>query len=386
MNKVRFGDVVRDVKVNVDRTKNPYEYYVAGDHMDTDELRILRRGSFSEPPEPGPAFIREFKPGHILYGSRRTYLRKIAVSDFEGVCANTTFVLETKDENVFTQKLLPFLMYSERFTQYSIKNSKGSTNPYILFSDLAQYEFNLPPIGEQRKLTDLLWAAVDAKNAYKELLAKTDELVKSQFVEMFEDSSANWSIVPLGDLITSIIAGESLNGEARQMLPGERAVLKVSAVTYGYFKADEYKVLIDQNSGTKNVYPQKGDLLFSRANTKEMVGATALVDQDYPDLILPDKLWRLLFDSRVDTVYMKFYLSSEKIRNVLSSMATGTSGSMYNISMEKLKSILVPTPPLDQQTHFASIAQQADKSKHELQRTLDELDATYKALLRENLG
>ena len=136
--RVKLGDVVQEVKVSIDRANNPYKHYVAGDHMDTEELRILRRGKFSEPPEPGPAFIRAFKPGQILYGSRRTYLKKIAVADFEGICANTTFVLETKDESVFMQNLLPFLMYSERFTQFSINNSKGSTNPYILFSDLAK--------------------------------------------------------------------------------------------------------------------------------------------------------------------------------------------------------------------------------------------------------
>ena len=181
MGRVCFGDVVSDIKVNVDRLNNPYEYYVAGDHMDTEELCILRRGSFAEPPEPGPAFIRIFQPGQILYGSRRTYLKKIAVADFAGITANTTFVLETKNENVFTQRLLPFLMYSESFTQYSINNSKGSTNPYILFSDLAKYEFCLPPIAEQRRLADLLWAANATREAYRKLLSITDDLVKSQF-------------------------------------------------------------------------------------------------------------------------------------------------------------------------------------------------------------
>ena len=181
MGKVCFGDVVREVKVNIERSNNPYEYYVAGDHMDTEELRILRKGNFSELPEPGPAFIRAFKPGKILYGSRRTYLKKIAIADFEGVCANTTFVLETKDDNVFLQRLLPFLMYSDRFTQYSVNNSKGSTNPYILFSDLAKYEFELMPLYEQHKLADLLWAIKNTLVAYKKLLAATDELVKSRF-------------------------------------------------------------------------------------------------------------------------------------------------------------------------------------------------------------
>ena len=185
MTRVCFGDVVRDVKIAVDRSNNPYEFYVAGDHMDTEELQILRRGKFSQPPEPGPAFIRVFKPGQILYGSRRTYLKKVAVADFSGICANTTFVLETKDEKVFSQLLLPFLMYSENFTKFSINNSKGSTNPYILFNDLAKFEFYLPPLAVQQKLANLLWAINDTLKAYKNLLNLTNEIVKSRFVNGF---------------------------------------------------------------------------------------------------------------------------------------------------------------------------------------------------------
>ena len=163
--RVKFGDVVKDVKENVDRAKNPYEFYVAGDHMDSEDFRIHRRGKFATD-DVGPAFVRIFRPGQVLYGSRRTYLKKVCVADFEGVCANTTFVLETKDKDVLSQKLLPFLMLSEGFTDWSVKHSKGSTNPYVLFSDLADYEFDLPSIGRQRELAELLWAANDLKEKY----------------------------------------------------------------------------------------------------------------------------------------------------------------------------------------------------------------------------
>ena len=181
MVKYQFGDIVREVKEKVDRNNNPYEYYIAGDHMDTDELHLLRRGVF-EGSDVGPAFIRIFKPGQVLYGSRRTYLRKVAVADFEGITANTTFVLETKDESVLLQRLLPFIMQSDRFVQHSIKRSKGSTNPYVLFSDLADYEVDLPDIDKQKELADLLWAMDDVKMSCKKLISATDELVKSQFI------------------------------------------------------------------------------------------------------------------------------------------------------------------------------------------------------------
>ena len=184
MSIVKFGDIVREVKLNVDRDNNPYEFYVAGEHMDTEDLTIRCKGLFATD-DVGPAFTRIFKKGQILYGSRRTYLKKVAVADFDGICSNTTFVLESKNEHVFCQKLLPFIMLTDSFTKWSISHSKGSTNPYILFSDLANYAFELPSLEEQRVLADKLWAAYEVKESYKNLLAQTDKLLHAQFQKMF---------------------------------------------------------------------------------------------------------------------------------------------------------------------------------------------------------
>ena len=185
MARVRFGDVVKEVKINIDRKTDDHEFFIAGEHMESENIHITKRGRFADS-DVGPAFIRLFKPGQILYGSRRTYLKKVAVADFEGITSNTTFVLETKDPNIMLQELLPFIMLTDNFTAYAVKNSKGSTNPYILFSDLAAYEFELPDIEEQKRLTAKLLACDRAKEAYKKQIQATDDLVKSQFIELFE--------------------------------------------------------------------------------------------------------------------------------------------------------------------------------------------------------
>lgn len=165
--RVTFGDVVRQVKDKVDPLESGITRYIAGEHMDTDDLRIRRWGDISGN-YLGPAFHMRFKPGHVLYGSRRTYLRKVAVADFEGICANTTFVLESRDPTVLLPELLPFIMQSEAFHDHSIKQSKGSVNPYINFSDLAWYEFALPPLEEQRRITESLWSIEELQGALAE--------------------------------------------------------------------------------------------------------------------------------------------------------------------------------------------------------------------------
>lgn len=214
MKRVKFGDIVREVKIQVDRSNNPYLHYVAGDHMDSMDLTIRRKGSFATD-DVGPAFIRIFKPGQVLYGSRRTYLKKIAVADFEGICSNTTFVLETKDSNVFLQELLPFIMLSESFTKWSISHSKGSTNPYVLFSDLANYEFTLPSLSEQKVLADKLWAAYRVKESYKKLLDATDDMLKAKFQEMFGDpvkNEKNWYVKSLSEVAPESASNHKLTG------------------------------------------------------------------------------------------------------------------------------------------------------------------------------
>ena len=166
---VKFGDVVRQCKESVDRDNNPFERYLEGGHMDSEDIHIYRWGEFGVD-YVGPAFHRIFRKRQVLYGSRRTYLKKVAMADFDGITSNTTFVCETKNQNVFMQELLPFLMLADSFTEHSIRESKGSTNPYINWPDIAKYEFPLPPIDQQKRIAEILWAADEAVEKYVHLL------------------------------------------------------------------------------------------------------------------------------------------------------------------------------------------------------------------------
>lgn len=180
-----FGDVVRKVRDRIDPENTDLERYIAGEHMDTDELRIRRWGLIGDG-YLGPAFHMRFKPGQVLYGSRRTYLRKVAVADFEGITANTTFVIETKDPKILLPELLPFIMQTESFHEHSIKQSKGSVNPYINFSDLTWYEFALPPLEEQRRIAEVLWAIERAAEACFECCARIGAVVSSSAQDLLQ--------------------------------------------------------------------------------------------------------------------------------------------------------------------------------------------------------
>ena len=196
---VKFGDVVRQCKESVDRDNNPFERYVEGGHMDSENIHIRRWGEFGTD-YVGPAFHRIFRKGQVLYGSRRTYLKKVAIADFDGITANTTFVCETKDQSVFMRELLPFLMLTDSFTGHSIRESKGSTNPYINWPDIAKYEFPLPPLNEQKRIAKILWAADEAFEYWKKCQAKADDAYRLDIAARLTAGGAEWDEKPIGQL------------------------------------------------------------------------------------------------------------------------------------------------------------------------------------------
>ena len=198
---VAFGDVVRKVSDKVDPQESGLERYVAGEHLDTDDLRIRRWGLIGND-YLGPAFHMRFKPGQVLYGSRRTYLRKVALADFEGITANTTYVLETKDPEALLPELVPFIMQTEEFHAHSISRSKGSVNPYVNFSDIACFEFMLPPIQEQPRFVEAFGATSKLCDRFSDLAAAAEILLASSLKEGF---SSKVETKPLAEWCRNLI-------------------------------------------------------------------------------------------------------------------------------------------------------------------------------------
>ena len=293
--------------------------------------------------------------------------------------------LRLKSDKI-SKRYLFHILNSNFFEQQCMMAAKGVAQKNISTEWLKDYEIPLYAPAQQAEIVTVLNAAQSVVASRKYELQKLDELVKARFVEMFGEPDKNtfaWNMTTVGALISSCDAGWSGNGTQREKKDGEIAVLKVSAVTKGYFIPDECKVLDNQNNIKKYIFPQAGDLLFSRANTREMVGATAVITQDYPEYILPDKLWKIRFVEAANVWYMKYILSSETIRSVFSSVSTGTSGSMFNVSMEKFKSIMIPLPPLELQQQFATFVEQTDKSKAAAQKALDEAQLLFDSLMQQ---
>ena len=281
-------------------------------------------------------------------------------SDALALCSNFNQVLRFDKDRIlprFAFHQLRWLKDRNAFDRYTRKTT-GLQN--LQMKKLIELKLRVPRIEVQASIAATLDEIVGDQRTLQQEIAGLDSLVKSRFVEMFENE--DYRMRPMGDLVESITAGTNVGGQQRPLEEGEYGVLKISAVTQGVFNPGEFKV-VDDVSRIKMIHPRKGDLLFSRANTTEMVGATAIVDKDYGDLFLPDKLWRLDPADEVETVFLKALLSSPSIRAEMSKVSTGSSGSMQNISMAKFRKLPAFLPPFVLQQEFAAFVSQVDKSR-----------------------
>jgi type I restriction enzyme, S subunit len=205
--KVKFGDVVNKVNDKVhNREEWTFERYIGGEHFENGEIRVTRSNPIEGNEEViGPAFHMRFKPGQVLYVTRNPRLRKGGMVDFEGVCSNVSFVMET-DETQLLQSLLPFIIQTEDFVKHTCNNAHGSTNPFLNWKDIAKYEFLLPPLEEQKKISEVLWSIENHINNENKQI-KYLHLFKNKLLKKyFLDSSSDKICL---NKISEIIMGQS---------------------------------------------------------------------------------------------------------------------------------------------------------------------------------
>ncbi len=324
-----------------DRVDDPslagVDYYVGLEHLDSDSLAIRRWGS----PSDVEATKLRFRPGDIIFGRRRVYQRKLGVAHFDGICSAHAMVLRAKP-SVVLPEFLPFFMQSDLFMERAKEISVGSLSPTINWKTLAQEEFKLPPLEEQRKIIAVLSLLEGFVESLRTVIQCLRAVHRTYLVGLSQ--SGDSQLVSLGSLLTSITAGKSVVGADIAPVAAEKGVLKVSAVDPRGFLPDESKRLLNQAEFVDRLSLRAGDVLISRANTAELVGEVCRVDQDYPNLMLCDKTLRLDPALGVDGELLAELLQAEHVRQQLRRVATGTGRAMKNISQPAIRLLEVDYP------------------------------------------
>ena len=361
MPKVTLKDVVSRIKDKVDKDNTDLEYYIGGEQFDNGEITISSRGVIVGSTI-GPAFHMRFMPGDVLLMSRNPHLRKAAVVDFEGICSDVSYVCRTKDEKVLMQRFLPFIFQTDHFWKFAEENKKGSTNFFLNWSDFEKYEFELLDIEKQMELVELLWSFVETKNSYKVLLQKTDELVKSQFIEMFGDPIGNPMAWPTKRLLEMGKCKNGMNFHA-----GDSGV-EIHCLGVGDFKdlsiiknTGELPVISLNQMPAEDEMLHDGDIVFVRSNGNKMLVGRCLVV--YPGEI-PTTYSGFCIRYRkdypeMDTMYLLQLLKMDSTRMKM----VGRGANIQNLNQQILSSLQIPLPPMELQQEFVKFVEQSDKSK-----------------------
>ncbi|WP_440872458.1 hypothetical protein [Vibrio diabolicus] len=321
------------------KTKKPEEqnikYCVRGEDFETDYLFFRRKTPLIDA---GPTFFRHFKPGEILYMTRNPRLRKVSQPDFEGVAANTTLVLDEKENEILIPGLAKYVLSSDKFHQYAKSVQVGSTNPFTKWRDLKEFEF-IPPKKERQ--TALLKLLDKVEHNLKLLEEFTISLFKLERVTSFDFFRKNaCGYTPISQLLESNPeSGYSPNEHWEDT--GEY-VLNLSCLTKAGYKSSKLKPILE-NDYKKGKELVRGDFLISRANTVELVGLCGIFEDNRENIIFPDTMWRLNFKPEVNKELMLNYLLSPQGRRAIQMLAAGTSGSMKKINKAGFATIQVPT-------------------------------------------
>lgn len=375
MGKYRFDEIA----INSTQKKKPIEedrfHYVGLEHIDPECFEIQQYGSEVAPV--GEKLV--MKKGDILFGKRRAYQRKVAIAPCDGIFSAHGMVLRPKT-GVIDSSYFPFFISSDTFMETAIRISVGGLSPTINWKDLAKQEFELPSLEEQKNLADKLWAAYRLKEAYKKLLIATDEMVKSQFIEMFGN--------PL-----------SLNQKNELKRLGECCILnprrpnialcdtdKVSFIPMPAVSEDGYLVdMTDEEYGKVKkgfTYFENNDVLFAKITPCMENGKGAIVHGLTNGIGMGSTEFHVLrLINGISSPYWLLALTRMPIFRERAAKNMSGTGGQKRVSASYLDHFMVGLPAIEEQRRFEAIYKQADKSKFELKQCIENIDKVIKSLI-----
>ena len=360
MSKVLLGDVAHEHKETCKGSKDGYPI-VGLEHLIPEEITLTTWDEGSE-----NTFTKMFRKGNVLFGRRRAYLKKAAVAPFDGICSGDITVIEADPDKILPE-LLPFIIQNDDLFDFAVGKSAGSLSPRVKWEHLKNYEFELPDMDKQKELAEILWAIDDTKKSYQELIAATDELVKSQFIEMFAST-------PKGKLedVAVITMGQSPSGKSYNE-NGEGTPFYQGKTEFGDLYIGDAVTWTTEPTR----FAEANDVLMS---VRAPVGSTNVATQT---CCLGRGLAGLRPIKGKSTTLFILY-SMRSIEEEIDKMGVGST--FKAINKKQVHELPIPLADIQQQDIFVELAEQSDKSKFEMEQALSELTATYKRIITENLG
>ncbi len=260
----------------------------------------------------------------------------------------------------------------------------GSAQPQIVRQSLQKVEVFYPQLDEQRRIAAVLDKVSDLIAKRREQLDKLDELVKARFLEMFGDPVSNpkgWNNGTIRDVVSEVKYGTSrpaVDG-------GTYKYLRMGNITFdGHLDLSDLKYIDIPDSELEKCMVRKGDVLFNRTNSKELVGKTCVFDLDEP-MVIAGYIIRVRVNKKVLPIYLSAVLNSQYGKQILADMCKAIVG-QANINAQELQDIAILIPPIELQEKFSNSVETVKKSKLTIQQSLDKLEVLKKALMQQYFG
>jgi type I restriction enzyme, S subunit len=379
--RVSLGQIARHITDRVDPETSGLERFLAGEHIPSGSLAITDWGVIGRDPV-GPMFYKRFKPGHVLYVSRRTYLRKVAVPDFEGITGEKTFVLESIDTGTLLQRFLPFVVSAEVFHEYAIRNSRGSVNPYLNWGELALYEFDLPPLDEQKRIADLLWAMERHRRSLSALAAvltggqlrDPDTARTALLNDLLERTDSTWTVAPLGEIGTFV--------RGRRFTRSDYVDRGIGCIHYGQIYTDFAEV------GTEPVtylpealraslrFARTGDVIVAATSEDVQDVCKAMAWMGDEEVAVHDDCF--IFRSELEPRFASYVFASETFQRQKSRFVSESK--VVRVAARHLQQIVIPVPPRSAQTAIADAIDEVTQARRQLADEEVSAATTQKAL------
>lgn len=360
--KVKFGQIA---KIVTDRVDNPQESgldnYIGLEHLDTDEIRIKRYGSPTE--VEATKFL--CKKGDIIFGKRRAYLRKLAVTSRDAVVSAHSMVLRAKEDKI-DPDFLPWFMQSSQFWKTAFAISEGSLSPTIKWKTLSAQEFWLPSKLEQKKIAKILWTIEDNVEKTENLIQVAEKLKKELLEELLTKGIGHkkfkktelgeipqeWQLRRFSDIIA--INPESLS--SRTEIEYELEYIDISSIEgpNNITRTEKYKFANAPSRARRIV--RKRDVIIS--TVRPYLKGFALICEDKRNLICSTGFSVLRETDLIVAEYIFQYCLSELFEYQSNMAMVGSNyPSLNNDAVEKL---LIPLPPVEEQTRIVSILTHVD--------------------------
>lgn len=336
---------------------------------DVDEISGLKTSETLKFRDAPSRARRRVNGGDVIVSTVRTYLRAVAaISNPEPNTIVSTGFAVLRPQTI-KSKFARYAILSDGFISEVIARSKGISYPAITATDLVRICMPVPSEAEQITIGDYLdieIARIDTLIQEKEELigllqeaqssifastalkiSNTASGQKSERLPWLAKLPTTWQLKKIKHLVLSVDQGISPQCESYPPEEDQWGVLKVGCVNTGQFDRMESKALPVDIEPIESITLKKGDVLVSRANTKNLVGRAAMADQDYPRLMMSDKHYRLRLDTDAcEPQYMVFVLTHPAVRVLIEERATGASASMLNIDRRTIMDLDIPLPPL----------------------------------------